>query len=149
MWIDLLAANPATWGGDLTTCLRVEITVEMGNVLIEATSSTNVDCDTVSIDSTSAQATETAARKCEEWTVAKGDNKSRMVVLMILLEPINQLVFLLVTDDQRVASDKTSRGHVESNALFADATCSDVSFSLFPDVGPPNTWTKFAIIEGW
>ena len=98
--------------------------------------------------STSAQATATAAMKWVEWSVARGESTSSMVVLITLLEPVSQewAVLEVETEDQSEASAVTSLGHVESSARLAEARCSPLCcLTLEPE--PPSTCTRFVMSE--
>ena len=94
--------------------------LEVGNVLIEDTSSTRVAWLLLS-GPTSAQATATAARKREECTVDKVESSSRMTDLTDLLFPTNQVGVDLDREAQRVAKETINRGQVESRDLLAEA----------------------------
>ena len=134
----------------MTTCLKVEIRVEMGKVLMEETSSTRVVCDVVFTVSTSAQATATAAIKWEEWSVARGDMTSSIVVLITLLDPVSQELeeLELETAAQSEPRAVTSLGQVESRARRAEARCSPLCF-LRLELEPPSTCTRLVIREVW
>ena len=103
--------------------------VEVGKVLIEDTSSTNV-ARLLPSGPTSAQATATAPRKWVECTVAKGESSSRMTDLTALLDPTNHEWEKEDNDDQRVARDTIKRGHVERRDLLAAAIWSALADCL-------------------
>ena len=107
----------------MTTCLSVVIKVEIGNILIDDTNSTNV-AFLVPSSPTSAQATARAARKCAECTVARGDSSSSMIDLTGLEDPTNHEGVEVPNEDQRVARDTINLGQVDIKDLLTVLSCS-------------------------
>ena len=70
------------------------MTVGVGNIFSEETSSTRTSLPPA-WSPCSAQATARAARKWAGWTVARGDSRSRIIPLTVLLLPTSQLRLLV------------------------------------------------------